>query len=52
MELIINGSPAYRVVYTLQLKGKLVVLAARIKTCEGQDDTLVDVAVKRRKGYK
>lgn len=47
MELKINGSPAYRLVYTAKFPGKIVVLAARAKTAQGTDKTLMDVARKR-----
>lgn len=51
-ELKINGRPAHRLVYTTKFAGKLVILAARPKTCQGQDQSLVDVARKRLKAYR
>jgi len=51
-ELKINGRPAYRLVYTTKFPSKLVVLAARSKTCEGQDKKLIEVAASRLKDYK
>lgn len=52
MELKINGSPAYRLVYTAKFLGKIVVLAARAKTAQGTDKTLIDVARKRFQDHK
>lgn len=52
MEMVFNGSPAYRVVYTLKREGKVTVLAARPKTCNGQDKTLIEVARRRLKALK
>lgn len=52
LELKINGSPAYRLVYTLKFEGKVVVLAARAKTSEGQDKQLLEVSASRLKSYK
>lgn len=51
MELKINGRPAYRLVYTLKVPGKVVVLAARPKTCNGPDRQLIEVAASRLKSY-
>jgi phage-related protein len=51
LELKINGKPAYRLVYTLNFPGKVVVLAARPKTTNGVDKQLVEVAASRLKSY-
>jgi phage-related protein len=51
LELKINGRPAYRVVYTLNFPGKVVVLAARTKTSNGVDKQLIEVAASRLKAY-
>lgn len=51
VEMKINGRPAYRLVYTTKYEGKVVILAARSKSCEGQDKTLVEVVRQRLKGY-
>src|SRR5690606_16047167 len=50
-ELKKNGSPAYRLVFA-KFPGELVVLAARSKTSNGNDRTLVGVSKKRLKAYK
>lgn len=49
IELKINGRPAYRLIYTVKLPGKVVVLVARSKTTEGQDKKLLEVAASRLK---
>lgn len=51
-ELKINGHPAYRLVFTTQVKGKVLVLAARAKTCQGPDRKLIAAAAKRLKMHK
>jgi len=51
-ELKINGSPAYRLVYTLNFTGVVVVLAARRKTTNGVDKQLVEVAASRLSSRK
>lgn len=51
LELKINGRPAYRLIYTLKFQGKVVVLAARIKTTNGVDKQLIEVAASRLKTY-
>lgn len=52
LELKINGRPAYRLVYTLEFKGEVIVLAARRKTCNGPDKKLIEVAASRLKSYR
>lgn len=52
LELKKNGSPAYRLVYTMKFPGKVVVLAARPKTCNGVDKQLIAIAAARLKAYK
>jgi phage-related protein len=49
IELKINGSPAYRLVYTTKFKGELVILAARAKTAEGTDRQLLETVTSRLK---
>lgn len=51
LELKKNGSPAFRLVYTLKFPGLLVVLAARPKTTNGVDKQLIEVAASRLKLY-
>lgn len=51
-ELKRNGSPAYRLIYTLKFQGKVVVLAARPKTTNGADKVLQAAAGARLKAYK
>lgn len=51
-EVKINGHPAYRLVFTTQVKGKVLVLAVRAKTSNGTDRTLIEVARKRLKAGK
>lgn len=52
VELKINGSPAYRLVYTLKFDGYVVVLAARRKTTNGPDKQLIEVTASRLKDWK
>ena len=52
IELIINGSPGYRCVYTTKIKGKIHVVYAREKTATGTDKQLIDVVSKRLKKLK
>lgn len=52
LELKINGSPAYRLLYTLKIAGKMIVLAARSKTKNGPDKQLIEVATSRLKDYR
>lgn len=49
IELKINGSPAYRCVYTLKKPGKVVVLNTFAKTTNGPDHPNVSKARKRLK---
>ena len=49
IELIINGSPAYRVVYIAKFKGKVHLLHAFTKTTNGVDRRAMEVVVKRYK---
>jgi phage-related protein len=48
-ELIINGSPAWRVIYTTTVKGKIVVLHATEKTTNGSDRQIANVVRERLK---
>lgn len=50
-ELKINGSPAYRLVYTTKFTGKVIVLAARSKSKQGMDLELIEVSASRLKSY-
>lgn len=52
LELKINGRPAYRLMYTLMFSGFVVVLAARIKTKNGTDQQLIEVAASRLKSFR
>lgn len=52
LELKINGRPAYRLLYTLMFSGFVVVLAARIKTKNGTDQQLIEVAASRLKDFR
>lgn len=52
LELKINGRPAYRLLYTLTFSGFVVVLAARIKTKNGKDQQLIEVAASRLKDFR
>lgn len=47
IELKINGSPAYRCVYTLKVPGKVLVLNTFVKTTNGPDHHNVSKAKKR-----
>ncbi len=49
VELIINGSPAYRVVYVAKFNNTLYILHAFTKTTNGVDKKAMDVVVKRYK---
>jgi phage-related protein len=49
VELKINGSPAYRCVYTLKKPGEVVVLNTFVKTTNGSDHHNVEKARKRSK---
>lgn len=49
IELKINGSPAYRCVYTLKQPGKVIVLHTFAKTTNGPDVKAVQLAKKRAK---
>ena len=49
IELKINGSPAYRLVYVAKFKGKVHLLHAFTKTTDGVDKKAMDVVVKRYK---
>jgi len=51
-ELIINGSPAYRVVYVVKNGGTLHLLHAFTKTTNGVDKPAMEVVVKRYKEIK
>lgn len=49
VELIINGSPAYRVIYVAKFNNTLYLLHAFTKTTNGVDKKAMDVVVKRYK---
>ena len=49
VELIINGSPAYRVVYIAKFKDKVHLLHAFTKTTNGVDKKAMATVVKRYK---
>jgi phage-related protein len=49
IELIINGSPAFRVVYVAKFKDKVHLLHAFTKTTNGVDRKAMEVVVKRYK---
>lgn len=49
VELIINGSPAYRVVYVAKFNNTVHLLHAFTKTTEGVDKPAMKVVVKRYK---
>jgi phage-related protein len=49
IELKINGSPAFRCVYTMKIPGKVVVLHTFAKTTNGPDVKNVQLAKKRAK---
>lgn len=49
VELIINGRPAYRLVYTTKKPGKVIVLFAGKKTAQGVDKTLMKTVEARLK---
>lgn len=48
-ELIINGSPAWRLIYTTNITGKIVVLHATDKTTNGSDRQIANVVKERLK---
>lgn len=52
IELKINGSPAYRCVYTMKQPGKVVILHTFAKTTNGPDVKNVRLARKRAKSLK
>jgi hypothetical protein len=49
IELKVNGSPAYRCVYTMKQPGKVIVLHTFAKTTNGPDVKNVQLAKKRAK---
>jgi len=49
IELKVNGSPAFRCVYTMKIPGKVVVLHTFAKTTNGHDAKNVELAQKRAK---
>lgn len=49
IELIINGRPAYRVVYSTKAPGKVHVLFAGKKTAQGTDKKLMETVEARLK---
>lgn len=49
IELKVNGSPAFRCVYTMKVPGKVIVLHTFAKTTEGSDVKNVRLAMKRAK---
>jgi|TARA_R110000744_G_scaffold62478_2_gene128986 phage-related protein len=49
MELVINGSPAYRAVYLAKFNNKVYLLHAFTKTTNGVDRKAMDLVVKRYK---
>ncbi len=49
IELIINGSPAYRTVYVAKFNNTVYLLHAFTKTTNGVDKKAMDVVVKRYK---
>ena len=49
IELIINGSPAYRVIYVAKYNNTVYILHAFTKTTNGVDRKEMDVVVKRYK---
>nr|WP_180317244.1 type II toxin-antitoxin system RelE/ParE family toxin [Delftia acidovorans] len=52
IELKVNGSPAYRCVYTMKQPGKVVVLHTFAKTTNGPDVPNVRLAKQRAKKHK
>lgn len=52
VELIINGSPAYRCVYIAKYKDTVVVLHSFIKTTNGVDRQAMKVAEQRLNEFK
>jgi phage-related protein len=51
IELKINGRPAFRLVYTTKIPGKILVVAARAKTANGVDRKLIGTVKRRLKSY-
>ncbi|SFW61076.1 Phage-related protein [Pseudomonas sp. NFACC09-4] len=51
-ELIINGSPAYRCIYTVEVPGKIIVLHACKKTAEGADRQIKSTVELRLKALR
>jgi phage-related protein len=51
-ELIINGHPAYRCVYTVEVTGQIVVLHACKKTTNGPDSQIKNTVELRRKALR
>ena len=51
-ELIENGSPAWRCIYTTELAGKIVVLHATDKTTNGRDRQIANVVEQRLKAMR
>ena len=49
IELKVNGSPAYRCVYTMKQPGKVIVLHTFTKTTNGPDVKNVQLAKKRER---
>jgi len=47
IELIINGRPAYRLVYTTKVPGKVYILFAGKKTAQGTDRSLIETVEAR-----
>ncbi|MBA1195254.1 hypothetical protein G7007_20740 [Pseudomonas entomophila] len=51
-ELIKKGSPGYRVIYTTEVPGKIVVLHATEKTTNGSDRQIANVVEERLKALR
>ncbi len=51
-ELIINGSPAWRLIYYVGDKGKIVVLHVTEKTTEGSDRQIANTTELRLKAWR
>lgn len=52
IEMKVNGSPAFRCLYTMKVPGKVIVLHTFEKTTEGPDVKNVRLAAKRAKSLK
>jgi phage-related protein len=52
MELVVNGSPAYRVVYVAKYNNTVYLLHAFTKTTDGVDKPAMEVVVNRYKEIK